>query len=58
MTEAKEFAVRLRDWRTATVLLATFLLTLVQDLTLGIIAGCALAVLLVLFERMRSRRTR
>ena len=58
MTEAKEFGLLLRDWRTATVLLATFLLTLVQDLTLGIIAGCALAVLLVLFERMRSRRMR
>jgi len=56
MTEAKEFAVLLRNWRTATVLLATFLLTLLQDLTLGIIAGCTLAVLFVLFDRMRPRR--
>jgi SulP family sulfate permease len=55
MAEAKEFSLLLRDWRTATVLLATFLLTLLQDLTLGIIAGCALAALFVLFDRMRSR---
>ena len=56
MTEAKEFAVLLRNWRTATVLLATFLLTLLQDLTLGIIAGCMLAALFVVFDRMRPRR--
>ena len=30
----------LRDWRTAAVLLATFGLTLVRDLTTGISAGC------------------
>jgi sulfate permease, SulP family len=55
MAEAKEFALLLRDWRTATVLMATFLLTLLQDLTLGIIAGCALAALFVLFDRLRSQ---
>jgi SulP family sulfate permease len=46
MAEKKEFAALLRDWRTAAVLLATFGLTLVQDLSVGIIAGCALAGLL------------
>ena len=58
MAEAKEFTLLLRDWRTATVLLATFLLTLLQDLTLGIIAGCALAALFVVFDRIRSRSRR
>src|SRR3954462_5806593 len=43
MVEKKEFAALLRDWRTATVLLATFGLTLVEDLTVGILAGCVLA---------------
>ena len=55
MAEAKEFALLLRDWRTATVLMATFLLTLLQDLTLGIIAGCTLAALFVVFDRMRPQ---
>jgi SulP family sulfate permease len=45
----------LRDWRTATVLLATFLLTLLQDVTQGVVAGCALAALFVVFDRIRSR---
>jgi SulP family sulfate permease len=46
MAEKKEFAALLGGWRTAAVLLATFGLTLVQDLSVGIIAGCALAGLL------------
>jgi SulP family sulfate permease len=46
MSEKKEFAALLGGWRTAAVLLATFGLTLVQDLSVGIIAGCALAGLL------------
>jgi SulP family sulfate permease len=51
MAEKKEFAVLLRDWRTAVVLLATFGLTLVEDLTSGIVAGCALAGVLALLGR-------
>ena len=43
MAEKKEFAALLRDWRTATVLLTTFGLTLAEDLTFGIVAGCVLA---------------
>ena len=43
MAEKAEFARLLTDWRTAAVLLATFGLTLVRDLTTGIIAGCLLA---------------
>ena len=42
-----EFVRLLRDWRTAAaVLLATFGLTLVKDLTFGIVAGCLIAAVL------------
>ncbi len=51
MAEKAEFARLLRDWRTAVVLLATFGLTLVRDLTTGIVAGCILAALLALLKR-------
>jgi SulP family sulfate permease len=43
LAEKREFVVLLRDWRTAIVLLATFGLTLVKDLTFGIVARCLLA---------------
>jgi SulP family sulfate permease len=43
MAELREFARLLRDWRGASILLATFGLTLVEDLTFGIAAGCGLA---------------
>ena len=43
MAEKEEFRRLLGDWRTASVLLATFGLTLVRDLTAGIVAGCVLA---------------
>src|SRR5580698_5877809 len=43
MAEKAEFARLLTDWRTAAVLLVTFGLTLVRDLTFGIVAGCLLA---------------
>jgi SulP family sulfate permease len=46
MAEKKEFAQLLRRWQTALVLLTTFLLTLVEDLTVGIIAGCLVAGIL------------
>jgi SulP family sulfate permease len=51
MAEKAEFIRLLRDWRTAAVLLATFGLTLVRDLTTGIVAGCVLAALFALFRR-------
>ncbi|THD60700.1 SulP family inorganic anion transporter [Phenylobacterium sp.] len=50
MAEKQEFWRLLGDWRAAAVLLATFGLTLVRDLTTGIIAGCAVAAVLVLFK--------
>jgi len=43
MTEKREFLLLLRDWRSAAVLLATFSLTLIFDLTIGIVSGCVLA---------------
>jgi sulfate permease, SulP family len=51
MAEKKEFLDLLRDWRTALVLIATFGLTLVENLTAGIIAGCLLAAVLAIFDR-------
>jgi sulfate permease, SulP family len=51
MTEKREFWRLLGHWREAVVLLATFALTLVKDLTYGIIIGCALAALFALLRR-------
>jgi SulP family sulfate permease len=51
MAEKREFARLLGDWKTAVVLLATFGVTLLRDLTAGIIAGCALAALLAYLHR-------
>lgn len=46
MAEKEEFVLLLRQWSTATVLLVTFCLTLIFDLTIGIIAGCIAAGLI------------
>jgi SulP family sulfate permease len=51
MAEKREFASLLGDWRTAAVLVTTFGLTLVKDLTFGIVAGCLVAALLALVRR-------
>ena len=51
MAEKREFAHLLRDWSTAIVVLATFGLTLVADLTVGIIAGCIAAAAMAYFGR-------
>jgi len=51
MAEKAEFYRLLRDWRTAAVLLTTFGLTLVRDLTTGIVAGCLVAAVLALLKR-------
>ena len=56
MAEKEEFVRLLRDWRTACVLLATFGLTLIEDLTVGIIAGCVLAAVFALTDRVRRSR--
>jgi sulfate permease, SulP family len=45
MAEKKEFVALLQHWRDAIVLLATFGLTLIEDLTIGIVSGCALAAI-------------
>jgi SulP family sulfate permease len=51
MAEKKAFAELLHAWRSAAVLLVTFGLTLLIDLTTGIVAGCALAAVLALWNR-------
>ena len=51
MAEKRGFALLLRHWRSAAVLLATFGLTLLESLTLGIVAGCVLAALFALGDR-------
>jgi sulfate permease, SulP family len=63
MAEKKDFVVLLRRARTAAVLIATFGLTLVEDLTVGILAGCLLAAAFAIFDgangaldRRKSRR--
>ena len=51
MAEKREFAIVLRDWRSALVLIATFGLTIVKDLTFGIVAGCLLAAIFAIARR-------
>jgi SulP family sulfate permease len=51
MAEKGEFVRLMKNWRTAAVLLATFGLTLLRDLTAGIVAGCALAAVFALSDR-------
>jgi len=47
----------LHHWRGASVLLATFGLTLIEDLTVGIIAGCVLAAAFAVFDRVRPAKS-
>ena len=58
MVERREFASLLTQWRAAAVLLATFGLTLMVDLTVGIMVGCGLAALFWGIARLRSKFTR
>ena len=51
MPEKREFAVLLRNWRTAAVLVSTFGLTIVEVLTYGIVAGCLMAAMLAVVHR-------
>jgi MFS superfamily sulfate permease-like transporter len=46
MAEKAEFVRLTHNWRTAAVLFATFGLTLIKDLTFGIVAGCLIAAVL------------
>ena len=55
MAEKEEFARLFHDWRPACVLIATFGLTLIEDLTIGIIAGCVLAAAFAVYDRLRAR---
>jgi SulP family sulfate permease len=50
MAEKEEFAHLLRHWPTATVLLLTFGLTMVFDLTVGIIVGCLAAAAIAFLQ--------
>jgi sulfate permease, SulP family len=55
MAEKKEFRRLVGEWRGGAVLFTTFLLTLIVDLTTGIIAGCVVAALLALAHRAVSK---
>jgi SulP family sulfate permease len=55
MAEVRDFGRLLRDWRSAAVLLATFGLTLIEDLTYGIIAGCGLALVFAALDRLYGK---
>jgi SulP family sulfate permease len=55
MMEKDEISRLLRSWRTAAVLVSTFVLTLLYDLTTGIVGGCILAGALSVLDRLRTR---
>jgi SulP family sulfate permease len=57
MAEKEEFVRLLRHWQSASVMLTTFIVTLLEDLTWGIIAGCLLAALLYLIFHIRSKKS-
>ena len=57
MIERHEFASLMTQWRPAIVLLATFGLTLLIDLTTGIAAGCGFAFLFWTIGKMRGMTT-
>ena len=51
MAEKREFVALFGNWRTGLVLITTFGLTLVKDLTFGIVAGCLVAALFAIIHR-------
>jgi sulfate permease, SulP family len=51
MAEKREFVALFANWRMALVLIVTFGLTLLKDLTFGIVAGCIAAGLFALIHR-------
>lgn len=56
MAEKAAFVELLKNWREAAVLLVTFGLTLIEDLTVGIISGCILAMLFAIPVLLRKVR--
>ena len=54
MIEKHELALLARDWRGGSIALTTLLVTLLRDLTTGIIAGCVVAILLGLWRKLRE----
>lgn len=56
MAEKAEFARLIAQWRSGSVLAATFGVTVVKDLTTGIIAGCAIAALFWAEHRWRVHK--
>jgi sulfate permease, SulP family len=52
MAEKPEFLRLLQNWQLAVVLLTTFGLTLIKNLTFGIVAGCLVATLLAVAHRL------
>jgi SulP family sulfate permease len=56
MAEKSEFVRLLKNWRLAAVLLTTFGLTLVLNLTYGIVAGCLVATLFAIVHRSARER--
>jgi len=53
MAEKEAFVHLLTNWRGAAILLATFVLTLLFDLTTGIVTGCVLAAAFAGLDRLR-----
>lgn len=54
MAERAEFGRLMRHWRSAVVLLATFGVTLLHDLTTGIVAGCVVSGVLAVALQKRG----
>jgi SulP family sulfate permease len=54
MAEKEEFLRLFREWRGGLVLATTFGLTLLEDLTVGIVAGCLLAALIAVVDQRQS----
>jgi sulfate permease, SulP family len=55
MAEKEAFAALMRNWRSATVLLATLLLTLARDLSTGIVVGCLISCVFAAVDRLVNR---
>jgi SulP family sulfate permease len=55
MAEKGEFIRLVGEWRSGAILLTTFVLTLVEDLTVGIVAGCLVAAMFAIFHRVRKQ---
>jgi sulfate permease, SulP family len=58
MAEKSEFARLCQHWQLAVVLLTTFGLTLIKDLTFGIVAGCVVATLFAVAHRLVAAKSR